>query len=221
MTKDAKDTQETRSFVAWDRRTLTVVEVAGDPTPAEIPHIASFAHTDPVLSMRGWEPKTIQEAEELLHKGYITPQTRPDTHCWKCGHWKSVCAKPDSTTLFVSRSSDGQGEFQKCSARAESVEYTLLQEKERARIEAKQSSAAGIERAYLRSQLDLLKGEADELIERIDKGEPAWLQWHDLGVRISRVMGAFGRAELAEEQDGDRPSHLHNPKARKYKLADK
>lgn len=41
-------------------------------------------------------PKTIEEAQDLMHKNIITPAPLPPTHFWKCRNWvsnheKGVC----------------------------------------------------------------------------------------------------------------------------------
>lgn len=42
-------------------------------------------------------PKTVEEAEELLLKGLITPAPIPHTHHWRCRKWKSNCQCEDKS----------------------------------------------------------------------------------------------------------------------------
>ena len=54
-------------------------------------------------------PKSVKEATILLKRGIIVPAPVAETHCWKCGNWRSNCAVLN--TFF-----DGK-DYVKCPAR--------------------------------------------------------------------------------------------------------
>ena len=42
-------------------------------------------------------PSSIEEAQDLLMKGLITPAPIPHTHHWRCRNWKSNCKCEDKS----------------------------------------------------------------------------------------------------------------------------